>query len=68
MKYALVENTTVYDVVDQKFEVTPNFTWVECPDEVQAHLWTYNGQSFTAIPQEETEAPNQPISQGSQTL
>ena len=64
--YALIEGVTIYDVCTTPFEVTPNFSWVECPDYVKPYTWEYiDGQFVEIVP---PAPPEQPVVDGVQTL
>ena len=42
---ALIKDNIVYDVVENEFPVTEEFTWVDCDNTVQ-HGFSYDGSTF----------------------
>lgn len=40
MKKALILNNKVVDVVNNEFEVSSSFTWMDCPDDCVAYRWS----------------------------
>ena len=44
---ALIKDNIVYDVVENEFPVTDEFTWVDCDNTVK-HGYTYDGNTFTS--------------------
>lgn len=54
MKRALIDvrdNTVVQvEPLGGDFPISPDYAWVDCPDEVIAYSWTYDGAAFSPPP------------------
>lgn len=48
MKKALIHNNKIVQVESESFEVHPNFTWVDCPDDCDTS-WSYDGSECKPI-------------------
>lgn len=59
MKYALINHVgRIVQVVPlgQNFPISPDFTWVTCPDDVVAYSWTYDvNTGFSPPPPQDLE-------------
>jgi hypothetical protein len=59
---ALILNNQVVQVGVEPFEVHQSLVWVDCPDYVEAYMYTYENGEFVAIPQPEPEPePEEPV-------
>lgn len=65
-----VNGYRVADVSDVAFDVATPFFWVACEDDLLADTAWYNPDdgSFVLLPVPAPPTPNQPISEGAQTL
>ena len=51
-----VESGLVVQVEDSVFDVAPSNMWVDCPDNIESHRYTYANNQFNLIP----ESPSTP--------
>jgi hypothetical protein len=58
----------VAEVADATFEVAPPLFWVECADDVVADQFWYDPSDDTIKLIPEPPEPEQPVTQGTQTL
>jgi len=59
MRKALIdlESKLVVQIEDVIFDVAPSHTWVDCPDNIVSHRYTYENNQFNLIP----EPPSVPL-------
>ena len=53
MRKALIdlESKLVVQVEDVVFDVAPSNMWVDCPDDIESHRYTYENNQFNKIPE-----------------
>jgi len=62
MRKALIDLSSklVVQVEDVIFDVAPSHMWVDCPDDIESHRYTYENNQFSSIPETPVVLPPDP--------
>ena len=56
--YALIKDNKIIQIANAPFDVHPSFIWIECPDNMTADNWKFDGTTFIPIPPDKYHAWN----------